>query len=135
MFEEPRLLDPKYHHVRDRVQHRKEIDALLQPWLDKHTRQEIFEEATRHKLAFGSLLTFDEVMASPQHKARKFFTEFDHPEVGKHRYADAPFKMARTPWKTTRAPLLGEHTREVLSGLFGLSEKDLARLQAEGVIG
>ena len=135
MFQEPQLLDPKYHHVRDRVQHRKEIDALLQPWLDKHTRKEIFEEATKRRLAFGSLLTFDEVAASPQHKARQFFVDVEHPVVGRQKYADAPFKMARTPWKTTRAPLLGEHNKEVLSGLLGLPEKELARLQAEGVIG
>ena len=134
MFEEPRLLAPEYHHVRDRVQHRKEIDALLQPWLDRHTRQEIIEAATKRKLAFGSLLTFDEVMASPQHKARKFFAEINHPVVGRQKYADAPFKMARTPWETTRAPLLGEHNKEVLSGLLGLSANDLTRLQAGGVV-
>jgi len=134
IFEEPRLLEDKYRHVRDRAQHREEVDALIQPWVSKHKKKEVFQKAVEQNLAFGYLASFDEVLESPQHKARGFFVEIDHPTVGKHRYCGAPFKMSQTPWASFRAPLLGEHNQAVYGDLLAYSTQEIHCLQEEGVI-
>jgi len=60
--------------------------------------------------------------------------ELPHPRLGTVRLLGLPVKLSATPGAIRRAPpLLGEHTDEVLREI-GLSEADLARLRANGVI-
>jgi len=102
--------------------------------VSKHKKKEVFQKAVEQNLAFGYLASFDEVLESPQHKARGFFVEIDHPTVGKHRYCGAPFKMSQTPWASFRAPLLGEHNQAVYGDLLAYSTQEIHCLQEEGVI-
>lgn len=134
LFDEPRLLEEKYRHVRGRVQHRDEVNALVQPWLSAHTRKEIFQAGQEHDLAFGYLANFGEVLESPQHEARGFFVEVDHPAVGKHKYCGPPFKMSQTPWESDRAPLLGEHNQAIYGDLLGYSSRQIDHLRKQRVI-
>ncbi len=134
LFEEPRLLEPRYAHMRDRLRHRAEVDALLTPWLKRQTRRDVYHAGQSRGLAFGYVATLAEVMASPQHAARGYFEPTDHPEVGRHAYCGALFRPARTPWRPGRAPLLGEHTAAVYREVLGLGPEDLARLAREGVV-
>jgi crotonobetainyl-CoA:carnitine CoA-transferase CaiB-like acyl-CoA transferase len=59
-----------------------------------------------------------------------------HPELGVTlTYPGAPWKLSRTPWRLRRrAPLLGEHTAEILGGELGLEQEALQTLRQEGVI-
>ncbi len=134
IFEEPRLLEPQYRHVRDRHERRGEVEDLIQPWISRHTRQEIFEAGQGRGLAFGYLASLKEAIDLPPHADRGFLEETAHPVAGRHRYPGAPFKLSETPWKQGSAPLLGEHTRQVLSERLGYSERDVAALCDEGVV-
>ncbi|MCH8191671.1 MAG: CoA transferase, partial [Chloroflexi bacterium] len=67
-------------------------------------------------------------------RQREFFVEVDHPAAGPMEYPGPPFRPAATPWKKGRAPLLGEHNEEVLTGRLGYSRTDLAKLARMGVI-
>ncbi len=134
IFQEPRLMADKYKHVKYRSQHRKEVDELIQPWLSKNKKKDIFQLGQGHNFAFGYLSTFDEVLESPQHKDRGFFVEVDHPVVGKHKYCGAPFIMSETPWKTLRAPLLGEHNQDILNNFQDESEKKTQHLKEDYIV-
>jgi crotonobetainyl-CoA:carnitine CoA-transferase CaiB-like acyl-CoA transferase len=60
--------------------------------------------------------------------------EVEHPRAGRVKALGMPIKFSDTPGETRRAaPLLGEHTREVLEGI-GYSAADIERLAAEGAI-
>lgn len=75
-----------------------------------------------------------EVLSDPQYRAREFWAKLDHPVAGSLEYPTLPFKMSETPPNFERAPLLGEHNREVYGSLLGFDGRELERLGDEGVI-
>ena len=115
VFEEPRLLDEKYAHMEGRIKYRNDIRNLMQPWLMKNYKKDIYHIGQKLGLAWGYLATVDDVLDSPQNRARRFFVDVDHPDIGTYPMVGAPFLPSQTPWRQVRAPRLGEHTEEVLS--------------------
>jgi crotonobetainyl-CoA:carnitine CoA-transferase CaiB-like acyl-CoA transferase len=134
MFQEPRLFDAQFREAMGRIEHRDEFEPLLQPWLRLHRKEEVFHEGQARGLAFGYLADLDEALANPQHEARRFFVDVEHPVVGAHRHCGAPFKLSETEWRSRRSPLLGEHTESVLTQRLDYHPSDVARLKSEGVI-
>lgn len=83
----------------------------------------------------GAINTIDRVVSHPQVIARGALVECDHPVAGRVRSVGPPVRMSDTPGRVrTPAPLLGEHTDEVLSTRLGMTAADLERLRAAGVI-
>ena len=107
------LRDERFATNAQRARHADEIMALLLPWLLDHTREEIYHSAQRLGLLFGYVATVDEILASPQLRARGYFVELDHPVAGRLTYPGAPVKLTATPYRFTRAPLLGEHSADL----------------------
>ena len=71
-------------------------------------------------------------MEDPQLKARGFFKRMAHPLAGELPTLGEPVKMSETPWRGgDPAPLLGEHTREILQSL-GVDGKDIAATVSKG---
>jgi len=134
LFDEPRLLDSRYRHARDRARNREKIDELIEPWVRCHDKREIFRAGQEHGLSFGYLADAQEVLESPQHRERRFFSDVEHPKTGRRSYADAPFKLSRCPWKTERAPLLGEHNQEIYGKRLGYPATTLQQWHREGAI-
>ncbi len=72
---------------------------------------------------------------NPQFAARGFHEVVDHPATGPIPIPAQPFRVRGVDrWITSRAPLFGEHTDEVLTELLGLSRGDLATLHADGTV-
>jgi CoA:oxalate CoA-transferase len=134
LFEEPKLLDKKYQHMADRIKYRQEVEALIQPWLNRNKKKDIYHAGQSQRLAFGYLANLAEVLESPQHRARGYFIEIDHPVVGKHKHCGAPFRPSETPWQSLRAPCLGEHNGDIYGRRLGYAPGDIERWRKEGVI-
>ncbi len=84
----------------------------------------------------GAINTVDQVVAHPQVAARGALVACEHPVAGTVRVVGPPIRLSETPGAVrSPAPLLGEHTSEVLRERLGLSDEDLARLRALRVIG
>jgi crotonobetainyl-CoA:carnitine CoA-transferase CaiB-like acyl-CoA transferase len=77
------------------------------------------------------------VTENPQLCHRGFFERLEHPRTGYGRYPTPPFALldGATRWLHRTPPTLGQHNSEVLTELCGLTEDDLERLAAQGVIG
>lgn len=74
---------------------------------------------------------------NPQVNARGFYEPVEHRVAGTHRFPAMPVRFSRQPerWFTRPAPTLGEHNAEVLGGLLGLDDDELAHLEATQIIG
>jgi len=83
----------------------------------------------------GAINTIDRVLTHPQVAARGALVECEHPVAGRVTSVGPPVRLSDTPGRVrTPAPLLGQHTEEVLSARLGLTGADIARLRDAGVI-
>jgi crotonobetainyl-CoA:carnitine CoA-transferase CaiB-like acyl-CoA transferase len=98
------------------------------------TTAEWLERFERAQIAAGPVYEFDEVFADPQVKHLGIVAEVEQPGYGTARMLAFPVRASGTPAAIRRpAPLLGEHTAEVL-GEIGVSAGEIARLTATGTI-
>ncbi len=84
----------------------------------------------------GAVNTLDAAIAHPQVAARHAMVETAHPVAGTVRMTAPPVRLSETPGSVRApAPLLGEHTEQVLRQRLGLSDDDIEGLRSAGVIG
>ncbi|MFT9495588.1 CoA transferase, partial [Anaerosolibacter sp.] len=70
----------------------------------------------------------------PQVLARNMIVEVDHPVAGHLKMAGVPIKMSETQGAVrTHAPLLGQHTEEILKELLGMSTEEIDALKNENI--
>jgi crotonobetainyl-CoA:carnitine CoA-transferase CaiB-like acyl-CoA transferase len=82
----------------------------------------------------GPIHDYAQVFADPQVVAREMAVDVEHPVLGRLRTLGTPIKMSATPLNVRRrAPLLGEHTVEVLRAA-GLGDDEIAKLRDVGAI-
>jgi crotonobetainyl-CoA:carnitine CoA-transferase CaiB-like acyl-CoA transferase len=133
---EPRLLDPKFSTRASRNEHWEELRDLVAPKLRQWNNLDLMRETMARGLVIGLVQSPEQVVNSPHLAERGYFVELDHPEVGRLKYPGPGFFLdGANPMQATRAaPRLGEHNAEVYHGQLGLSDDELGRLQAAGVI-
>ncbi len=124
--------DERFRDNRARLRNDGDLSAQLYLWTTSVTKHEAYERAGRARAPISPLNTVADLLESPHLRARGFFRSIEHPCAGAAAYPGPPARMPATPPETRRAPLLGEHTAQVLSELLGLSPRDLARLRATG---
>jgi len=135
LMEMPELRDrPEYETPLMRDQHAGEINSIITAWLKDKTMEEVFHAAQELRLPLTPVPDMAQIADLPQHRARGYFVEIDHPVAGRLTYPGAMFGLDETPWRAGRAPLLGEHNHEVYVDRLGYTNDDLATLRHDGVI-
>ena len=135
MGENDLVQDPRFVTVAARREHRAELEELVRRWASEKTRQEIWD-GLRELDYFGApVLSIGEVMEDRHIKERRAFIERDHPTAGPTTLLAPWIHLSKTPPSIhDDAPLIGQHTDEVLGGLLGLTRDELADLRAQGVV-
>jgi 2-methylfumaryl-CoA isomerase len=116
---------------------REVIGATLKPWVLARSLAEVRETFDHHGVSWGPYQTFTELVerdprCSP---ANPMFAPVEQPGIGTYLMPGSPAAFSdseRLP--PAPAPRLGEHTDEVLDELLGLSEREISRLHAAGVV-
>jgi 2-methylfumaryl-CoA isomerase len=120
-----------------RYEARDLIYAILRPWLESRTLAEIREAFAGTGVSWGPYQTFRQlVQEDPRAStANPMFEEIEHPGVGRYIAPRSPLDFAqlgRLPVR--RAPLLGEHTEEILAEILRLGEAEIADLHDRGIV-
>ena len=121
----------------DRFRAREVIGAVLKPWTISRSYDEIAAIFDAHDVCWGRYQTFRElVQEDPRCSTdNPMFEEVEQPGIGTYLVPGSPVDFGdvdRLPPR--RAPLLGEHTDEVLSELLGLGDAEIGRLYDQGVV-
>jgi formyl-CoA transferase len=120
-----------------RMANREELVRLLTDRLQQRTTEEWMRDFDEVGLPAGPVLNIAEALAHPQAVARGMITETEHPLAGKVKGLGLPIRFSGMDEGARQAslpaPLLGQHTFEVLQGC-GYTEQDIRRLQQENAV-
>ena len=118
-----------------RTENHAALEPLLAEVLADKTVAEWCEVLVQAGVPSGPLCDVGEVFNDEQIAAREMIVEIDHPIAGRQAMPNSPLKFSQTPIQLQRpAPLLGQHTEEVLRDMLDLGTDEITGLRADGVI-
>lgn len=127
--------DPRFTRNADRVRNREIIVGKLAEHFQGDSADNWVRRIHAMKVPVGVINDIGRALDEPQVVARDMLVEIPHAQNPAFRMVGSPLKLSETPVEYQRpAPMLGEHTDEVLKRRLGLDDARLAQLKAEGVI-
>lgn len=127
--------DPRFATLQARKANEPALDDIIGQWTRQHDPWELMERLQRAGVPAGVVETSEDLFHDPQLKERGHFVFLDHPEIGRHACDTSPFLMSASPPQYRMpAPLLGQHTHQVLQEMLGMSEEEIRTLEKEGAL-
>jgi glutaryl-CoA transferase len=115
---EPLRADARFATNRDRLAHRDQLNALLEPLFAAHTIDEIQARMDQASVPCGAVRDLHGVFTDPQVAALGLIESLNHPTAGAIKLVGPPYRLSETPPSVRLPPpLLGQHTDEVLREL------------------
>jgi crotonobetainyl-CoA:carnitine CoA-transferase CaiB-like acyl-CoA transferase len=126
--------DPRFLTNGDRMRNLPALVEILGELFRKRPSADWIREFEAAGVPVGPVNKISDMLADPQVAAREMVVELDHPKAGRMKALGFPIKFSETPGSVERAaPLLGQHTEEIL-GALGYDAAAIARLRTEGAV-
>lgn len=126
---------PGFRTNRARTENRDELNVILEDIFITKTFEEWSELFERFGLPYSPVNTIDHVVNDGAINYRGMIVEIDQPGPGKIKIAGSPLKMTETPGHVySPAPLMGEHTVEILKTILTYPDEKITQLRAKRVI-
>jgi formyl-CoA transferase len=127
--------DARFATNPQRVRHRDLLVGMIAERMRERPAREWLALLEPAGVPCGPINDLDQVFADPQVRHRRMEVRAPHPVAGEVRMVANPVKFSETPiTHEVPPPLLGEHTDEVLHGVLGMAQGDIARIRKEGLI-
>jgi crotonobetainyl-CoA:carnitine CoA-transferase CaiB-like acyl-CoA transferase len=127
--------DPRFLTLPDRQRNYTAVEIAISDLVRRKNRQEVWEVMSSLGLASAPVLSIGESIADRHLSARGAFVEIDHPEAGKTKVLAPWVRFSDTPGAiTSPAPLMGQHTREILRQLLGLTVEEINKLERNAIV-
>lgn len=126
--------DERFATQQGRNQHADEIYTMIEAWTMTKSKHEAMEAFARVGIPAGATLDSLEVLNDPHLKERQMITTVQHPARGEFTMPGSPIQMSESPREYAPAPLLGQHTGEVLAGWLGYDEAQVEQLRDQGIV-
>lgn len=125
--------DPAYNTPRARQDKIFDIFAFIENWLSDKTKYEAVDILRKFDIPCSPVLSMKEIAADPSLRASGSIVEVDHKVYGKYLTVGSPIKFSDLKPEITAAPLLGEHTDQVLAEL-GYSQDQIKSMHEGKVV-
>ena len=129
------ITDPGYAKPEARLPKIKAIFDRIEQWTMTKTKFEAMEILNKYDIPCGPILSMKELAEDQSLRKTGTVVEVDHPKRGKYLTVGAPIKLSDSPVEVKRAPLLGEHTDEILSQVLGCDDKKVREYKESGALG
>ncbi len=111
----------------------EDLDALVSKWTRRRSPREVMESLQAHGVTAGMVSDGTTLVNDPHLRGRGSVVAHEHPRQGRLTLPGIVMKLSETPGEIRRhAPLLGQDTHTVLSGLLGLTDEEIHSLEAAG---
>ncbi|MDE2581694.1 MAG: CoA transferase [Rhodospirillales bacterium] len=127
--------DARYDSPAARLEHEAEVDAMVAAWTVQHDKHEAMRIIGAAGIPAGAVLDTSELISDPSFADRGIMQTVQHPVVGPYKMTAWPVRFSGRPPEVKPAPLLGQHTDDVLGGWLGLGADQLGTLRSSGIIG
>jgi crotonobetainyl-CoA:carnitine CoA-transferase CaiB-like acyl-CoA transferase len=128
------VADARFKTNADRMAHKQLLAELIAARTRTRASADWIGQLEAAGVPVGPINKIGEMLADPQVLARRMVVEVEHPRAGTVKALGLPIKLSETPGSVRRAaPLLGQHTREVL-GSLGYSELEIQALERAGAV-
>jgi crotonobetainyl-CoA:carnitine CoA-transferase CaiB-like acyl-CoA transferase len=126
--------DARFHSMAGRIQFQNALDQGIESWTKTLDKYEVMEQCQNAGVrAMPVQSSENRVEHDPQLKARGMFVELEHPVLGTRKIQNSPFKFSKNSVEITRpAPLIGQHTVEVMEDLLGFSRQEVSEGYDDG---
>jgi formyl-CoA transferase len=127
--------DPRFVTTRDRHQHGDELWEIIAEWTRERTKWEAMETLGEAGVPSSAVYDSLDIFNDRHLAARGMIKRYQHPTVGEVEMLAPPIHLSASEVEMVPAPLLGEHSADVLQRELGLSQGDVDALAAAGVLG
>ena len=111
-----------------------EIRQAIEAWTSQRTKFEVMDKMREVGVPSGPVLDSGEIFANEHLRERGMLVDIEHPTRGPMTLLGCPIRLSESPAVHRRAPLLGEHTAEVLAEELGLAASDVEALAQSGIV-
>jgi len=127
--------DPRFYTNVKRVEHHAELKPILEDWLKAYDTETAVQMILDAGVPAGPIYNIKQVTEDPHISgAREMFVEIEHPVAGKMKITGNQVKLSETPVQfKSPAPLLGQHTFDILNGMLGMTENEFHALAEKNV--
>ena len=126
--------DPDWNTPKVRLPKLDQMFNEIERWTKTKTKFEVMEILNPLNVPCGPVLSMKELAEEPSLRASGTVVEVDHPTRGSYLTVGNPIKLSDSPAEVERAPLLGEHTRDILQNVLGMTDQELEAAQGEGAV-
>jgi crotonobetainyl-CoA:carnitine CoA-transferase CaiB-like acyl-CoA transferase len=125
--------DARFDSYEARVAHEAEINEIISTWTRQRTKQEAMTQLSGVGVPAGAVLDTNDLVGEPSFYERGILQVMTH---GERQMAMPtwPVRFDGVPSQVKSAPLLGEHTAEVLHDWLGLDDAAVASLRRDGIV-
>lgn len=127
--------DPRYDTPRRRFENSDDLAAVISAWTGRRTKHEAMAILGGAGVPASAVFDTLDLFADPHLNERGFVHTVDHEALGPVRVLGSPMNLGDSRVEIEAAPLLGRHTDNVLADELGLSQPEIDRLRADGVLG